>query len=96
MSDIAVRDNPSHRRFELTVDGEWGGKADYRMRDGVAIIVHSEIDPALRGRGLGNELAARTLDEFRARGVQVVPSCPFFAQFVAEHPEYEDLVADYR
>jgi predicted GNAT family acetyltransferase len=94
MSDIAVHDNPSHRRFELTIDGELGGRADYRFRDGIAIIVHSEIDPRHRGQGLGSELAARTLDELRARGVQVIPSCPFFAEFVAEHPEYQDMVAD--
>jgi predicted GNAT family acetyltransferase len=23
----------------------------------------------------------------------VVPACPFFAKYVAEHPEYDDLVA---
>jgi predicted GNAT family acetyltransferase len=38
-------------------------------------------------------LASRTLDLLRARGATVLPVCPFFARFVADHPEYEDLLA---
>ncbi|MET0417911.1 MAG: GNAT family N-acetyltransferase [Actinoplanes sp.] len=93
MTEIDVRDNPDRHRFELTVDGEPGGLADYRERDGVVVIVHSEVDRQHRGKGLGNELARRTLDQLRERGVKVVPSCPFFAHYVSEHPEYDDLIA---
>lgn len=92
MSDIEVRDNTDRHRFELLVDGELGGLADYRVRGGVVVVTHSEIDRRFRGRGLGNELASRTLDQLRERGARVVPSCPFFARYVAEHPEYRDLV----
>jgi uncharacterized protein len=90
--DIRVEDNPARHRYEILVDGEVGGFADYRVRDDVVIITHSEIDPAHRGHGLGGRLAKDTLDTLRARGARVVPACPFFAKYVAEHPEYEDLV----
>jgi predicted GNAT family acetyltransferase len=89
-----VRDDPDRNRFELQVDGEPAGFAAYRVRDGHTVITHSEVDKAFRGRGLGGELARLTLDLLRERGARVVPSCPFFAHYIAEHPEYADLVDD--
>ncbi len=90
--DVTVRDNADQLRFELLVDGEPAGFAAYRVRDGITVITHSEIDHAHRGKGLGNDLARQTLDTLRAQGARIVPSCPFFAKYVKEHPEYADLV----
>ena len=94
MSDIDVRHDPDRHRYELLVDGKVAGLAAYRERGDVVIVTHSEVDPALRGQGLGNELAGRTLDQLRERGAKVVPACPFFAAYVGEHPEYDDIVVD--
>ena len=90
--DVTVRENTDQNRFDLLLDGEPAGYAAYRVRDGVTVITHSEVDPAHRGQGLGNHLARHTLDALRAHGARIVPSCPFFAAYVAEHPEYADLV----
>ncbi|GAA3917702.1 GNAT family N-acetyltransferase [Actinoplanes auranticolor] len=90
--DVTVHDNPARHRFELLLDGEVGGFADYRDRDGAVVVVHSEVDHAHRGQGLGSVLAAQTLDALRARGAKVVPACPFFARYVADHPEYDDII----
>jgi uncharacterized protein len=90
--DASVRDNPDQRRFELLVDGAVAGLAAYRVRDGVTVVTHSEVDPAFRGRGLGSELARLTLDELRTRNARVIPACPFFARYVQEHHEYDDIL----
>ena len=92
--DVQVQDNPDRSRFEILLDGELAGLATYRVRDGVVIVTHSEIDPTFRGHGLASELARQTLDTLRERGGRVVPACPFFAKYVAEHPEYDDIVED--
>jgi predicted GNAT family acetyltransferase len=92
--DVQVQDNPAHHRFELLVDGELAGQAVYHLRDGRVIITHSEVDPKFRGHGLAGELARQTLDILRGRGDRVVPLCPFFAKYVAEHPEYDDIISD--
>jgi predicted GNAT family acetyltransferase len=92
--DVQVQDNPDRSRFELVVDGELAGQATYRIRDGVVIVTHSEVDPDFRGRGLAGELARQTLDTLRERGDRVVPACPFFAKYVGEHPEYDDIVVE--
>jgi predicted GNAT family acetyltransferase len=90
--DVTVQDNPDRHRFELLLDGEVAGFADYRMRDGAVVVVHSEVGQAHRGQGLGGVLAKETLDALRERAEKVVPACPFFARYVDEHPEYADIV----
>lgn len=94
MSDIEVRDNPDRNRFELRIGDDVAGFAAYRVRDGVVVVTHSEVNQRFRGQGLGNELARRTLDQLRARGAKVYPACPFFAKFVAEHHDYDDIIED--
>ena len=89
-----MQDNPDRRRFEVLVDGEVGGFATYRVRDRVVIVTHSEVDPRYQGQGLGSMLAKQTLDILRERGARVVPACPFFAEYVVKHPEYDAILED--
>jgi predicted GNAT family acetyltransferase len=90
--EYSVQDDPDKQRFEILVDGQRAGFAAYRVRDGAVVITHTQVDPEHRGAGVGAQLAHRTLDTLRERGVRVVPQCPFFARYIAEHPEYADLV----
>lgn len=92
--EMPVHDDPERRRFVIEVDGEPGGFAAYRVRDGAVVITHTEVDPRHRGRGVGGHLARGTLDLLRERGDTVVPLCPFFAAYLVDHPEYGDLVDD--
>ncbi|GIF13192.1 GNAT family N-acetyltransferase [Actinoplanes teichomyceticus] len=93
MSTHPVHDNTAAHRFELRVDGAVAALATYRMRGADVVVLHTETDPRLRGRGLAGELAEQTLRQLRARGQRIVPACPFFARYLAEHPEHADLVA---
>lgn len=90
--DAKVHDNTDRHRFEIIVDGEVGGFAAYRSHDGVVTITHSQIDPRYQGQGVGGQLAKQTLDMLRERGDRVIPVCPFFAEYVSRHPEYDDIV----
>ena len=87
-----VTDAPERSRFEITVDGALAGFAFYRLRPGHITFVHTEIDDAYGGRGLGGQLARAALDAARARGLVVRPDCPFIKSWIAKHPEYAALV----
>ncbi len=89
---IEVADHPDSDRFEIHVDGALAGFAQYVRRGGRLVFVHTEIDPAFEGQGLGSRLAAAALDAARAAGEPVVPLCPFIHAFIDRHPEYADLV----
>ena len=89
---VEVRDNPTLLRFEIHDDGKLAGFAQYVRRPGRTFFVHTEIDPAFEGRGLGSQLASAALDATRATGERIVPLCPFVASYVERHHEYADLV----
>jgi len=55
-------------------------------------VLHTEVDAAFEGRGLGSELVRRMLDDIRSRSTKVLPVCPFVRAFVQRHPEYTDVV----
>jgi len=89
---VVVSDNPTELRYELHVDGELVGEIRYRRRHDAIVLVHTEVNPAREGEGLASELVRGALDDIRARGLRVVPYCPFVAAYIRRHPEYEDLV----
>jgi predicted GNAT family acetyltransferase len=92
--NVLVADNPARRRFEILVDGGLAGFAAYRVRDGLIVFTHTEIDPAFQGKGVGAQLAAAALDQVRERGEKIVLECPFMAAYVQRHTEYQDLVVE--
>ena len=87
-----VRANPDKRRYELWLDGERVGLIAYSGPDELRHFLHTEVDPAFGGRGLGSVLIRAALDDVRARDAEVVPSCPFVRAYIQKHPEYTDLV----
>ncbi len=91
MADV-VR-NAEQSRFEIHVDGAVAGFTQYRARDGVIDFVHTEIDDAYEGQGLGGQLARGALDAVRAEGRTVIATCPFIKGWIEEHEDYQDLLA---
>ncbi len=90
---IGVVDNPEKHRYELTVGDDLAGVSVYRDDGSVRTFVHTEVEPRYEGQGLAGRLATAALDDVRARGLTVVASCPYVAQFIQRHPEYQDLRA---
>lgn len=87
-----VIDNSARSRFELVIDGHTA-LAAYRLAPGVITFTHTEVPEALGGRGIGSLLAKGALDQVRARGLKVVPRCPFIKSYIGKHLEYQDLLA---
>jgi predicted GNAT family acetyltransferase len=89
-----VRRNDERRRYELEVDGQLVGVADYVLDGDVVILPHTEIDRSRRGQGLGAVLVQGALDDVRAQGRTVVPSCWYVREFIEGHPDQADLLAN--
>jgi len=90
---LEVVDNPARSRYELRDDGHLVGFTEYHERDGVLVFPHTVITEPKRNAGYGSTLVQAALDDVRARGRQIVAECPFVKRFVAEHPDYADLLA---
>lgn len=97
-ADPDVADVADRHRYELRVDGATAGFAEYARRtdphgDGETIaLIHTVVEDAYAGRGLAGRLARAALDDARARGLAVLPFCPFIKSWIAKHPDYVDLV----
>jgi len=87
-----IRDNPARHRFELDVDGHVAF-SEYTRSGAVVTLRHTEVPPALNGRGIGSTLVRGVLDLLRAQGAKVVPRCPFVKAYIDKHGEYADLLA---
>jgi predicted GNAT family acetyltransferase len=92
VSELVVRDDPQELRYEALRDGELVGLIRYRVEAGTVVLVHTEVDEAVEGTGVGSRLVRGALDDIRARGLRLVPLCPFVSAYLRRHPEYADLV----
>ncbi len=92
MDEITVQNNIIAGQFEVRLEGHTALVA-YLLDAGQIILDHTEVPPALEGRGIGSALAKAALDYARQRSLAVVPLCPFVRGYLKRHPEYHDLLA---
>ena len=91
MVDV-VTNNEAESRYEIHVDGALAGFLEYRTVGDVLALVHTEVDEAYAGQGLGGRLAKYALDDAKTRDVKISPLCPFVAKYIDKHPEYRVTV----
>lgn len=97
MASTEVVNNEAENRFEITLDGEVAGYAQYRQAPRqLRAFMHTEVDPEYRGQGLGGKLMGSALDATREEGLGVLPFCPGFQRFISSNREYLDLVPEDR
>lgn len=89
-----VADNPGEQRYELRLDGDVVGFAQYRARPGLVAFTHTKVDDAFEGQGLAGRLISFALDDARRQGLAVLPFCPFVNGYIQRHPEYVELVPE--
>ena len=46
-------DNPDRHRYEARIGDEVRGFVDYHLQPGLLTIMHTEVDPASEGQGIG-------------------------------------------
>ena len=95
MGKLEVKNNEELYQFEADLGGGEKALIGYRPEaDGTLNILHTEVPEAFEGKGVGSQLVKQTLEQIKAEGKKIAPSCPFVAAYIKRHPEYESLVAD--
>lgn len=88
MSDdqLRVTNNAAAGQFEIRA--EQGIALLKYTFDGDAMdLVHTEVPPAMEGKGYGKALVEAALDYARGEELKVIPSCPFVQSYLKRHPE---------
>ncbi len=80
-------------RWVIVVDGHEAEMTYSRASDELIIIDHTEVPDALRGRGVGQALVLRAVEDARREGFRIIPLCPFARAQFARHAEWGDVLS---
>jgi predicted GNAT family acetyltransferase len=90
MADIDIRDDRPGGRLEAFEDGDAVGAIGYFALDATPpalVAVHTAVDEAHQGKGIGSALVRHFYRMAAAEDVPVVPLCPYAAQWAQRHPD---------
>jgi uncharacterized protein len=79
-------------RFEIEEHGEVAYLEFDTDSQGWMTIWHTEVPPAMRGRGVASELAQTAFEYAKQQHLRVDVICPMAADFLSKHPEYNASV----
>ena len=94
VTEPVIIDNPAESRFEPLRRRRAGRPRAVRGRQGRPpgwrdnqLPCNTEVADRFQGMGLASKLARGVLDEARARGLAVLPYCPYIKSWIAKHPD---------
>lgn len=90
--DILTEDNGAKGRYYAIVDGHEAEITYSRTSPKLVIVDHTGVPDALRGKGVGQALAAHAVEAARAGGWKIMPLCPFFRAQATRHKDWQDVV----
>lgn len=95
MTEITVtrEDGPTGGRYRTTIEGHTAEMTYSKAGANRLIIDHTGVPDALRGKGAGQALVKRAVEDARAAGVKIIPLCPFAKAQIEKHPEWQDVLA---
>jgi len=90
---MSVEHDPVSHRFTLAVSGGTAVLAYAPAGPDRLELYSTYVPPADRGKGVAARLVQAAVEHARARGLRIIPSCWYVAQWMRHHPEHADLVA---
>jgi predicted GNAT family acetyltransferase len=83
----------SSSTFDLQIDGAGRGYLEYSLPDAATMVIHFvEVDPDLRGRGLGERLVGAAVAWAREERRGVVARCSYARAVISRTLAYQDVV----
>jgi uncharacterized protein len=86
MQTFPVINNEQRQEFQITVDGETAF-LEYRLHDGMVVLMHTEVPDKIGGKGIATALAAYGFEYAKTKGWPVKIYCPFVLTYAKRHPE---------
>jgi uncharacterized protein len=91
MEQFPISNNEQQQQLQVILEGEMA-YLEYRLHEGVMVLMHTEVPEKLGGRGIGTALAQYAFVFARAHHYPVKVYCPFVQAYLKRHPEQLDIV----
>jgi uncharacterized protein len=91
MTEPDIRDRPERGRYELPLEGDVA-VVTYNLHPPNLMVTETLVPQHLEGRGLASRLAKHVIADARARGLMILPVCPYFSAYLQKHPEHGEVV----
>ena len=86
MEPFTIINNQQRQQFQTTV-GDDTAFLEYRLHDGMLVLMHTEVPEKLGGKGIATALAAYGFEYAKEKGLPVKIYCPFVLTYAKRHPE---------
>lgn len=92
--EMTVQKNGDRGSYDAVVNGHVVGMIVYHAPRGSQRVTlsHTIVVPEYRGRGIATRLVKHALDDLRGQDLKLTNYCPFVADYIADHPEYKELI----
>lgn len=84
--------NSEANRLELEIEGSTA-LIEYKLSHQTLFLIHTEVPPALEGKGVGSAIVQKALQYAKDNGYKIVPLCTFVQSYLKRHQEWNDIVA---
>lgn len=88
---LPLVNNTEAHRFEMEVGGHTAIIV-YRQTPEHITLLHTEVPPALEGKGAATAIIEKTLAYIETNQLSLIPLCPLVVAYIKRHPEWERIV----
>jgi predicted GNAT family acetyltransferase len=89
--DLGLIMNSTDHNFEMKV-GEHMAIIRFRKDDSTITLIHTEVPPALEGKGAATAIIEKTLAFIENNNFKLRPLCPLVVAYIKRHPEWNRIV----
>ncbi|MDZ4759509.1 MAG: GNAT family N-acetyltransferase [Alphaproteobacteria bacterium] len=95
MASIVREDNSTGGRYVARVENKPEAIMTFsKAGERILIIDHTEVPGELGGTGVGKALVEFMVMDVRAKGLKVIPLCPFTRATLEKHKDWQDVLKD--
>ena len=89
---LTVTHEPDADRYAAYDGDELQGWIIYERAGGTLRLLHAEVPPLKRGKGVGGAVVQAILDELRSTTAdRLQPVCGFISSWMRQNPDYADI-----
>jgi predicted GNAT family acetyltransferase len=90
--NIQHESNDERGRFFIEENGKGLAEMDYKLHNGEMVIVHTEVNESLEGKGVGKALVNAGVDYAREQKLMIKPLCQFAKKVMERSSDYADVL----